>query len=190
MDGRDSTRVAQVVADLQAWGPARATPNVPGYLWSKLGFGAMLTATALVDAPMAELIDAHRPLMSSLAGEVFTVATALGVGLEPFDAFDPSGHLPTADPAHREAVTDRLVSWLRTQPKDRSGIWRDIAVRHRPTEVPHHLGPVLAAGHTHGLSLPLLTALLDLVGRVERGERAMTEEHLSELEAITREMAE
>ena len=32
LDGRDSERVRQVVADLQAWGPARATANVSGYL--------------------------------------------------------------------------------------------------------------------------------------------------------------
>ena len=60
LDGRDSRRVREVVDDLQAWGPARATGNVAGYLWSKLGFGAMLVATALADAPMAELIDRHR----------------------------------------------------------------------------------------------------------------------------------
>jgi 2-dehydropantoate 2-reductase len=189
MDGRGSERVEQVVADLQAWGPARATPNVPGYLWSKLGFGAMLTATALADAPMADLIDAHRPLMSALAGEVFEVATALGVTLEPFDAFDPYGYLPTAEPAQREAATDRLVAWLRTQPKDRSGIWRDIAVRHRPTEVPHHYGPVLAAGGAHGLTLPLLDAMMRALSRVESGESAMAEAHLKELEAIRTEVA-
>ncbi len=51
LDGRESERVTSVVADLQAWGPAKATSNVSGYLWSKLGFGAMLTATALADAP-------------------------------------------------------------------------------------------------------------------------------------------
>ena len=68
LDGRDSDRVREVVADLQAWGPARATGNVSGYLWSKLGFGAMLVATALADAPMAELIDRHRAVMHALVG--------------------------------------------------------------------------------------------------------------------------
>ncbi|WP_328535177.1 ketopantoate reductase family protein [Streptomyces sp. NBC_00344] len=188
LDGRPSTRVRQVVADLQAWGPARLTTNVSGYLWAKLGFGAMLAATALADAPMADLIDAHRPLMYTLAGEVFAVATARGVALEPFDAFDPSGYLPTAAPAHREAVTDRLVTWLRTQPKDRSGIWRDITVRRRPTEVPHHYRPVLAAALEHGLSLPHLAAMLDQLAHVESGESNMTEKHLDQLAAGTPEV--
>ena len=43
MDGTDSQRVTSVVADLQSWGPAKATANVPGFLWPKLGFGAMLS---------------------------------------------------------------------------------------------------------------------------------------------------
>jgi len=63
LDGSDSRRVREVVEDLQAWGPAKATANISGYLWSKLGFGAMLVATALADAPMAELIDRHRSVM-------------------------------------------------------------------------------------------------------------------------------
>ncbi|HKQ42999.1 MAG TPA: 2-dehydropantoate 2-reductase N-terminal domain-containing protein, partial [Pseudonocardia sp.] len=142
LDGRDSLRVREVVADLQAWGPARATGNVSGYLWSKLGFGAMLVATALADAPMADLINRHRPVMHALAAEIYAVAAAEGVTLEPFDAFDP---LPYAgdDDVAKERATDALVAWLRTQAKDRSGIWRDIAVRRRPTEVPTHYRPVL-----------------------------------------------
>lgn len=182
-DGRITPRVTETVADLQAWGPARVTGNVAGHLWSKLGFGAMLTATAVVDAPMADVIDAHRPLMYALAGEVFAVAGALGLTLEPFDAFDPAAYLPAADPAARAAATDRLVAWLRTQPKDRSGIWRDIAVRKRPVEVPHHYRPVLAHAERHGVAVPLLTALLGQLAAVESGERAMTEQNLTDLEA-------
>ena len=63
-DGAPVTdRVRSLVADLGAWGPAVACDNVDGYLWAKAGFGAMLAATALADAPMADLIDRHRPSM-------------------------------------------------------------------------------------------------------------------------------
>ncbi|WP_166641033.1 2-dehydropantoate 2-reductase N-terminal domain-containing protein [Amycolatopsis sp. SID8362] len=172
-DGRITPRVEEVVADLQAWGPAKATANVEGYLWAKLGFGAMLTTTALADAPMADLIDRHRPLMHALAAEVF--AAAGDRTLEAFDQFDPAAYLPGA--AGREAATDRLVAWLRTQPKDRSGIWRDIAVRHRPVEVHHHYAPVLAEA-----PVPLLRAVLGRLRDVETGAVAMSENHLTELE--------
>lgn len=171
-DGRISERVEQIVADLQAWGPAKATDNVAGYLWSKLGFGAMLTTTALADAPMADLIDAHRPLMHALAAEVLGVAVARGLVLEAFDQFDPAAYLPGGEP---DPATDRLVAWLATQPKDRSGIWRDIAVRHRPVEVHEHYASVVA-------DAPLLARMLDRLGDVEAGRVPMTRAHLEELE--------
>ncbi len=184
IEGGVSERVTEVVCDLRAWGPARATANVNGYLWSKLGFGAMLTTTALADAPMADLIDRHRPLMYAMAAEVFAVSAALGVGLEPFDAFDPAALLPGADPAGREATTDRLVAWLRTQSKDRSGIWRDIAVRKRPVEVHHHYRPVLALASEHGIPTPLLASMLSLLAAVESGRDPMDEANLEQLEAV------
>jgi 2-dehydropantoate 2-reductase len=182
MDGTESARVASVVEDLQAWGPAKATTNVPGYLWSKLGFGAMLTATALADAPMAELIDRHRALMHRLAGEVFAVAATQGIALESFDAFDPAPYAGD-DEAAKQQATGRLVAWLATQAKDRSGIWRDIAVRRRPTEVPTHYGEVLRVAQTAGVPTPLLANLLDQIHELEQGG-SMSEDRLDTLATV------
>jgi 2-dehydropantoate 2-reductase len=184
LDGRDSERVRRLVADLQAWGPARATGNVSGYLWSKLGFGAMLVATALADAPMAELIDRHRGVMHALAGEVYAVAAAEGIALEPFDAFDPAPYAG-ADPAAAHAATDALVAWLRTQAKDRSGIWRDIAVRHRPTEVPTHYRPVLARAARLGIAVPGLARLVEQIAELEAGA-PMSERRIADLAGALR----
>lgn len=177
-DGRITDRVEQIVADLQVWGPAKATANVEGYLWAKLGFGAMLTATALADASMADLIDRHRPLMHAVTAEVF--AAAGDRTLEAFDRFDPAAYLPGTQ--GRTEATDRLVAWLRTQPKDRSGIWRDIAVRHRPVEVHHHYAPVLAEAADRGVPVPMLRAVLTRLHEIETGAVAMSEDHLIELE--------
>ncbi|MFC4116041.1 ketopantoate reductase family protein [Nonomuraea zeae] len=181
LGGESSPRVDRLAADLAALG-AKATANVSGYLWSKLGFGAMLSATALADAPMADLIDRHRPLMHALVAEVFSVAAPLGHRLEPFDAFEPAAYLPGAAPRDREAATDRLTAWLRTQPKDRSGIWRDIAVRHRPVEVHDHYRPVLEQARAGGIATPLLRGMLDRLAGVESGRAPMSEDHLTELE--------
>ncbi|WP_329454350.1 ketopantoate reductase family protein [Streptomyces sp. NBC_01497] len=181
LDGTPSERVHTLVRDLGAWGPARATGNVEGYLWSKLAFGAMLTATALVDAPMARIIDTHRPLMYALAAEVEGVATAAGLSLEAFDAFDPAPYLPGVPPAEREAATDTLVGWLAGQAKDRSGIWRDIAVRHRPVEVHHHYRPVRETAERLGTPVPVLSRLLTMLAEVESGERRMDEKNLEDL---------
>jgi 2-dehydropantoate 2-reductase len=199
LDGRDSERVRRLVADLQAWGPARATGNVSGYLWSKLGFGAMLVATALADAPMAELIDRHRGVMHALAGEVYAVAAAEGITLEPFDAFDPAPYAgddgaakdraakdsAAKDRAAKDRATDALVAWLRTQAKDRSGIWRDIAVRHRPTEVPTHYGPVLDRAAQLGIAVPRLERLVAQIAELEGGA-AMSERRIADLAGALR----
>jgi 2-dehydropantoate 2-reductase len=180
-DGRPSDRVEGLVADLQAWGPAASTGNVVGYLWSKLAFGAMLTTTALADAPMAELVDRHRGLMHGVAREVLAVAAARGVAPEPFDEWSPAGYAPGRPEADADAATDRLVAWLATMPKDRSGIWRDIAVRHRPVEVHHHYAPVLREARERGVPTPLLSAVLARLAEIEAGRVAMSELHLKEL---------
>ncbi|MBT1003520.1 2-dehydropantoate 2-reductase [Paenarthrobacter sp. DKR-5] len=181
--GGVSERVHQLAHDLRHWGSPVVTDNVAGFLWSKLGFGAMLTATALADADMSELIDRHRPGMAELAAEVFDVAGAEGVVLEGFDAFDPAVYRRGADDDARERATDALVAWLATQSKTRSGIWRDIAVRKRPTEVPTQYGPVIATAREHGISVPLLEEMVALIGQLETATIEMGEEHLAALDA-------
>lgn len=180
--GGTSDRIRQLAHDLRHWGTPTVTDNVAGFLWSKLGFGAMLTATALADADMNELIDRHRPAMNGLAAEVFDVAGAEGIRLEGFDAFDPASYVRGADPDRNTAATDDLIKWLSTQTKTRSGIWRDIAVRKRPTEVPTQYEPVIKTAARHGLTLPLVEELVSLIRQLETGSIAMDEQHLTALD--------
>ncbi|MEU9189030.1 2-dehydropantoate 2-reductase [Streptomyces sp. NPDC048484] len=179
-----SPRVHALVADLQSWGPAVASDNVEGYLWAKAGFGAMLAATALADAPMADLIDRHRPSMACLTGEIFAVSDRLGVTLEAFDAFDPHPFRRGADPVDRDAAFDRLTAWLRTQTKDRSGIWRDLAVRHRPVEVTTHYTDVLDHAAREGLPTPLLRTVMAGLRELEGAPDRMSESRLEELDRL------
>ncbi|WP_223838337.1 ketopantoate reductase family protein [Saccharopolyspora pogona] len=177
-----SQRVRDLVHDLQAWGPAQASDNVDGFLWAKGGFGAMLAATALADAPMADLIERHAAAMHGLAEEVFGVAMALGIRLEAFDAFEPAAFVRGVSAEQRRAATDRLVAWLRTQPKDRSGIWRDLAVRRRPVEVTAHYRTVL--DRAAAADLPLLRTVLDGLRELERDPAGMSEARLDELDGL------
>ncbi|OEU88241.1 2-dehydropantoate 2-reductase [Streptomyces abyssalis] len=179
-----SERVRRLVEDLQAWGPARATDNVEGYLWAKAGFGAMLAATSLADDAMAGLIDRHRGAMYALVREVFAVAEALHVRLEPFDAFEAQAFGRNAPPAVRDAATDRLTAWLRTQPKDRSGIWRDIAVRRRPVEVTTHYATVFEEAERAGIATPVLRAVIDGLRELEQDPGGMSESRLDDLDRL------
>lgn len=179
LDGRRSSRVEQVASDLQAWGPARSTPNVIGFLWSKLGFSAMLAATALADAPMADLIDRHRDVMIALAREVFAVARCRGISLEVFDSFDPAGLCGTR--TDRSAAIDQLVAWLRTQSKTRSGVWRDIAVHGRETEAVGRYTRLVEDARSAGIHCPYVESLVELLEECESGRRAMAEQNLRAL---------
>ncbi|WIB68134.1 2-dehydropantoate 2-reductase N-terminal domain-containing protein [Curtobacterium sp. MCBD17_035] len=183
--GGTSDRVRDLAADLAHWGSPVVSANVEGFLWSKLGFGAMLTATALADDDMSDLIDRNRAVMTTLAREVFDVADGRGIALEPFDAFDPQAFRSGADPATTERALDDLVAWLATQSKTRSGIWRDIAVRHRRTEVPAHYRPVVAMGAAQGVALPAIEALITAIVRLEEGESAMDEAAIAALAPST-----
>lgn len=169
--GPVSDRVTALVADLQAWGPARAHENIEGFLWAKAAFGAMLSATALADAPMADLIDRHRPTMYALAREVFRAADSLGIHAESFDAFDAEAFHPDAGPEARDAACDALTAWLRTQPKDRSGIWRDLAVRRRPVEVTTHYTTVFDTADAAGQTAPVLRAVVAGLRELESDPR-------------------
>ena len=176
--GGTSPRVHELAEDLAHWGAPVVTDNVDGFLWAKLAFGAMLTATSLVDEDMSVVIDEHRALMLELAREVTDVADAAGIRLEGFDAYEPAAFARTATTEQTEAAFDQLVAWLATQSKTRSGIWRDIVVRKRPTEVPVHYRPIIERAEASNVPTPLVRAMVDTIQRLETGEAEMSEELL------------
>lgn len=89
---------------------------------------------------------------------IFDVAAAENIQLEPFDAFDPVAYQRTAEPDLNTAATDKLVAWLVTQSKTRSGIWRDIAVR-RYTEIPAEHKVLFEIARRHSIPMPMMESL-------------------------------
>ena len=168
-----SSRLERLATDLHHWGTPILSENVDGFLWSKIAFGAMLTASAFIDDDMAQVIDDNRDVMLELARESFAVSDSLNIELEGFDAFAPDDFRATAsEDAVNKAFSD-LVSWLAGQTKTRSGIWRDINVRKRPTEVPAHYVPVLETAKKFGIGVPLLCEMLTIIGELETGTVTM-----------------
>ena len=127
---------------------ATATANIWGYLWAKEAYGAMLFATALTNDSIADALarPEYRGLYLALAREILAVALARGVHPEAFDGFDPAAYLPDAPTGAAEQSLDQLVAHNRKSAKTHSGIWRDLAVRKRPTEVDAQLGIVVRLG--------------------------------------------
>ncbi|MET8978916.1 2-dehydropantoate 2-reductase N-terminal domain-containing protein [Streptomyces sp. NPDC004539] len=179
--GAPDTRVLELAAHLRAYGPVTATANLTGFRWSKRGFATILGVTTLVDAPIAEVVDRHRELAAAAARESTETAIREGITLEAFDAYEPYAFGAAATEEVRRAALDRLVAWLRTQPKDRSGVFRDLAVRHRPREHPSTPDRFPALAARHGVPTPVTTALGRLLGEIEAGVRGFSYANVEEL---------
>lgn len=186
LDGVDSPRTRELASDLSLWGQVVTSGNVQGYLWAKLAYGAMLTTTALSNTPMAESVTRYETAMTAVAREICAIADAKGIALESFDAFNAHAYGPGSSPDQASKATLGLATWLATLTKTHSGIWRDIAVRHRKSEVPTHYAPVLAMAVTMGIPTPCLSESLRMLSEIEAGERNLTDQNLNSLSALIR----
>jgi len=147
--GAITPRVAELARALPY---AEPTGNIMGFLWGKEAYGAMLFAGAVSPLSIAGTLEdpRWRPLMLAIAREVLAQAPVPPAG---FDGFEP-GDL--------EGSLDRLAAFNRGSAKSHSGIYRDLVVRKRKTEVDGQIG---------GLRGPLTTRVADLIRSIERGER-------------------
>jgi 2-dehydropantoate 2-reductase len=186
IDGRITPRVTTVREAWEHLNPrAIVTPNIWGYLWGKEAYGAMLFATALTNESIADALamPVYRRLYIALAREILAVAAARTVRPEAFDGFDPAAFLTTAPAGAAERSLDALVVHNRRSAKSHSGIWRDLAVRKRPTEVDAQLGIVVALGAEAGVPTPLTAHLVALIHDIERGARPQSLDALDALAA-------
>jgi 2-dehydropantoate 2-reductase len=188
LDGKPSPRLEMAAALLSGWGSVEVTDNIWGYLWGKLGYANMLFGTALTDETMADIIDRYRPLMVELAAEVYEAAAQEEVRPEPFDNVEPSLYYPreAQDWERINASLDDLVARRRVDKKTRSGIWRDLAVRKRRTEVDEQIGAVLRIGRAHGLPMPLTDRVVTMIHELEDCVRQRTVANIDELELLRR----
>ncbi|MDQ1575212.1 MAG: 2-dehydropantoate 2-reductase [Microbacteriaceae bacterium] len=144
---------------------AVATDNVLGYLWGKEAYGAMLWAGAVSDLSIAETLErpAYRLLMVALAEEVLAQAP---VAVESFDGFVPED---------LEGSLDRLAVFNRKSAKSHSGIYRDLMVRKRKTEV----------DEVHkDIQGPIFDRVVEMIHDVEEGRRTCEVKNLDELAAF------
>ncbi len=184
LDGALTWRIEKVHALFKEFEPdAVLTDNIWGYLWGKLAYGAILFATALTDASIADVLDAkeYRPTLIELAREVMRVALARDIRLEGFDGFDPSAFHPDAPDSAAVDSLDRLVSFNRRSAKSHSGVWRDLAVRKRKTEVDAQIAIIARLGAEDGVPTPLVSRLVELVHDIEAGRREQGWETLNAL---------
>lgn len=186
IDGRVTPRVEEI---RNAWldfdDRAIVTANIWGFLWGKEAYGAMLFATALTNDSIADALanPKYRDLYIELAREILAVASAHDVTPEAFNGFDPAAYLLSAGSDGATRSLNELVAFNRRSAKTHSGIWRDLAVRKRRTEVDAQLGIVVTLGREAGVPTPLTERLVELIHDIENGVRAQSLETLDLLAA-------
>jgi 2-dehydropantoate 2-reductase len=181
LNGAITPRLQQLRQALGHWGNVQTTDNIWGFLWGKQAYGAMLFATALTNDSMADAIDQHRQVAVELAREVLRVAAAKEVRPLGFDGFEPDA-IGSADRTAVDASLERLIGVRHGDEKTHSGVWRDMAVRKRRTEVDAHFGPIVADAKRLGLDVPLLERMIVMIHEVEEGRRPFSGANLDELE--------
>jgi 2-dehydropantoate 2-reductase len=187
IDGTITDRARETHALLRRFEPdAVLTDNIWGYLWGKLAYGAMLFGTALDQASMADNFasERHFPVWRQLGREVMAVARARGVTPVGFNGFDPTAFMPGApETAARDSVA-LLVEFNRHSAKTHSGIWRDLAIRKRRTEVDPQIGIIAELGAELGVDTPAIRRLVTLIHDIEEGRREQAWETLDEMLAL------
>jgi 2-dehydropantoate 2-reductase len=194
LDGRLSDRVQGLAKLLAVVAPTEVTGNVLGYTWAKHVYGALLVATAVVDAHVYEVVERSpevQQMLVALVVENMRAAEAAGVRLEPFDEYAPADYRAAArgDTAARERAMAIIAAHYRQHTKTKTGIWRDLVVRRRKTEVGALLGATVAKARSFGLAMPLTERLIAMIEDLEVGRRAMSWANVDELVTATRRSA-
>jgi 2-dehydropantoate 2-reductase len=189
LDGRRSERVYALAKLLDVVAPTRVSDNILGYTWAKHVYGALLIATAVVDAHVYEVVERSvevQRMLVALVMESMRVADVAGIRLEAFDEYDPADYRAAArgDGAARARAMSVIAEHYRAHTKTKTGIWRDLAVRRRRTEVGALLGATVTKAQKMNLAMPLTERLIAIIGDLETGRRAMSYRNLDELVAL------
>ena len=182
--GQMTPRLAALHTLMQQFEPAAITTDaIWGYLWGKLGYGAMLFAQALGDLGIADCLARPEllPAWRALAREAVEVALAEGVEPKGFNGYDPAAFMPNAPLAAARASVEAMVAFNRPNAKTHSGVWRDLAIRKRRTEVDVQIAPIAEIGARHGIACPTVSRLVAMIHEVEAGTRALDDANLLEL---------
>jgi ketopantoate reductase len=184
LDGRFTDRAEDIYDLMKQFEPkALITNNIWGFLWGKLIYGALLFGTALTNDSIADVLDdpIARPVLRKLALEVATVAAINNIRPEAFDGFDPAAFGPLATPEQTNTSFDDMSVHNRKSAKSHSGIWRDLAVRKRKTEVDAQVLPVVEIGKESRVPTPLAARVIEMIHEIEDGKRPLSMENIEEL---------
>src|SRR5207244_12599893 len=155
LDGRPTSRVHSLAKLLNVVASTVVSDNVLGYTWAKHVYGALLVATAVVNAHVYEVVERSpetQRMLIALVMESMRVAEAAGIRLEPFDEYDPADYRAAAcgDETARARAMSVIATHYRGQTKTKAGIWTRAAVRRGQTDGGARLGAKVAGADDAG----------------------------------------
>ena len=187
LDGVTQSRTREMFERLTLFEPDTVlTENIWGYLWGKLAYGAMLFATALNPDSMTENFDDpdRFPVWRKLGAEVMAATDANGVEAIGFNGYDPASFRGEAGEAEARRSVARLANFNRHSAKTHSGIWRDLAVRKRKTEIDIQIAIISELAAAKGVATPAIDKLVALIHDIEDGRRTQSMETFGERRAV------
>lgn len=184
LDGAVSERLKALHAVVRDFEPdAIVTDRISSYLWGKLAYGSFLFAQALGQLGIADCLARPDllPLWRRLGKEVNAVASAIGVAAIGFSGYDPTAFGANGTDALARSSVEAMVAFYRPNLKTHSGVWRDLAIRKRRTEVDAQIKPIADIGAACGVPCPTVSRLVAMIHEVEDGKRPLSDGNLSEL---------
>src|SRR5262249_54012764 len=203
LDGSITDRAREAQRLLSHLVETELTTNIVGRLWAKQVHMSQVVMTALVDAPIAEVLrdERTRHLGVSLIAEAIAVADAAGGTLPEGKTGRPQRH-PARPPAETRRLIDDLGDWVESSHrhqqeqeaagthryvKKASGMWWDIYYRRRPSETRGITGALIERADALGVRVPLNRRTAEMVYELEGGRRAPGPRNLEELYAFARD---
>ena len=102
--------------------------------------------------------------------------------MEIIGEFDPNLFAPGDDAMARgESALMEMANAMRASVKQHMGIWRDLAVKKRKTEVDMQTAVIVETGRAQGIPTPVNAAVLDVIHEIEDGKRGMEWDNLEEI---------
>ena len=143
-----------------------------------------LPKVATVSAAVEAAVASHVLSARLSAPEVMAVAAARRIVPIGFNGFDPACFAPGASDTGARASIAALAEFNRYTAKTHSGIYRDLAVRKRKTEVDPQIGVIAELGREVGVPTPAISCLVALIQDIEDGRKPMSAATFAELLAV------
>jgi 2-dehydropantoate 2-reductase len=78
-----------------------------------------------------------------------------------------------------------MADAMRASIKQHMGIWRDLKIKKRKTEIDMQTAVIVDKGRQRGIPTPVNAAVLQVVNQIENGERGMDWSNLHDIAAMS-----